>query len=184
MNYVLLVILGTFVIRILLPILVLLLGIKLLRNPKRKITKGVPIALIAAGIGTFLYSCLAVVLNRLFNHDAVSVSVIGGSDGPTSIFLAGKVGQSDMYLLIVGVLVLILGLYITLKRKIPFIRKYDGVKNVSIYCRRMGIGVCAEGCLLIIIGVCSLNPSGLTVSVVIGSILITLCTLVSVKKAI
>lgn len=183
MNYVLSAIIGTFIIRILLSILVLLLGIKLLRNPKRKITKAVPIALMVVGIGVFLYSCVAVVLNR-FHYAASSVSVIGGSDGPTSIFLAGNVGQSDMYLLIVGVLVLILGLYITLKRKIPFIRKYDGVKNKSIYCRRMGMGVCAEGCLLVIMGVCSLNPGGLAVIVVLGSILIALCTLVSVRKAI
>ena len=38
---------------------------------------------------------------------AYSVSVIGGADGPTSIFLAGKVGSStSLYLIVAGVILI------------------------------------------------------------------------------
>lgn len=49
----------------------------------------------AAQIGIFSAYLLAILLG--FNGEAAAaVSIIGGADGPTSIFLAGKLGQTDL----------------------------------------------------------------------------------------
>lgn len=49
----------------------------------------------AAQFGIFTAYLLAIVLG--FNDKAAAaVSIIGGADGPTSIFLAGKLGQTDL----------------------------------------------------------------------------------------
>ncbi|MCR5053331.1 MAG: sodium ion-translocating decarboxylase subunit beta [Lachnospiraceae bacterium] len=49
----------------------------------------------AAQIGIFTAYLLAILLG--FNDEAAAaVSIIGGADGPTSIFLAGKLGQSSL----------------------------------------------------------------------------------------
>lgn len=49
---------------------------------------------------------------------ARSVSVIGGADGPTSIFLAGKVeGSSAVAGMIVGILLLIVGIFMIVRKK-------------------------------------------------------------------
>ncbi len=49
----------------------------------------------AAQLGIFVAYLLAIVLG--FNGKAAAaISIIGGADGPTSIFLAGKLGQSDL----------------------------------------------------------------------------------------
>lgn len=48
---------------------------------------------------------------------ARSVSVIGGADGPTSIFLAGKVGGSSAVAgMIVGILLLTVGIFMIVKK--------------------------------------------------------------------
>ncbi len=49
----------------------------------------------AAQIGIFSAYFLAILLG--FNGEAAAaISIIGGADGPTSIFLAGKLGQTDL----------------------------------------------------------------------------------------
>ena len=49
----------------------------------------------AAQIGIFAAYFLAIILG--FNGKAAAaISIIGGADGPTSIFLAGKLGQTDL----------------------------------------------------------------------------------------
>ena len=51
---------------------------------------------------------------------AVAVSIIGGADGPTSIFLAGKVGgtlSSAIYLLSLVVILIGVGIVIHIKKK-------------------------------------------------------------------
>ncbi len=49
----------------------------------------------AAQIGIFAAYFLAILLG--FNGEAAAaISIIGGADGPTSIFLAGKLGQTDL----------------------------------------------------------------------------------------
>lgn len=49
---------------------------------------------------------------------ARSVSVIGDADGPTSIFLAGKVGGSSAVAgMIVGILLLTVGIFMIVRKK-------------------------------------------------------------------
>ncbi|MBQ9391492.1 MAG: sodium ion-translocating decarboxylase subunit beta [Lachnospiraceae bacterium] len=49
----------------------------------------------AAQIGIFVAYLLAILLG-FSDEAAAAVSIIGGADGPTSIFLAGKLGQSSL----------------------------------------------------------------------------------------
>lgn len=47
-----------------------------------------------------------------------AVSIIGGADGPTSIFLAGSLnGDLSISLILIGVVVLVITLIVCLKRK-------------------------------------------------------------------
>ena len=46
-----------------------------------------------------------------------TISIIGGADGPTSIYLAGKVGWNSILGLIIGVLLVIILLILLKKRK-------------------------------------------------------------------
>ena len=48
-----------------------------------------------------------------FSKDTAAVSVIGGADGPTSVFLAGKIS----HMTIVGICVLILIFLMIMKRR-------------------------------------------------------------------
>lgn len=46
----------------------------------------------------------------------MSVSVIGGADGPTSIFVAGKVGNTSVVVeMIVGIVLFIIGIFMVVK---------------------------------------------------------------------
>ena len=50
--------------------------------------------------------------------DRASISIIGGADGPTSIFVAGKVANEFGNLgIIAGIIFLAVGIYIFLKKK-------------------------------------------------------------------
>lgn len=50
--------------------------------------------------------------------EAMAISIIGGADGPTSVFLAGKVGAIPITItIIVGVVLLVLGVVLFLKKK-------------------------------------------------------------------
>ena len=61
---------------------------------------------------------IAVGIINKFSKSAMSVSIIGGADGPTSIFLAGKVG-SDFSLLgiIVGIILVVIAVIIAMRKK-------------------------------------------------------------------
>lgn len=49
---------------------------------------------------------------------AKSVSVIGGADGPTSIFVAGKIGGTPAITgIIVGIVLLAIGIFIFARKK-------------------------------------------------------------------
>lgn len=49
---------------------------------------------------------------------ARSVSVIGGADGPTSIFLAGKVGDTSAVIeMVVGILLITAGIFMIVRKK-------------------------------------------------------------------
>lgn len=57
-------------------------------------------------------------IGALFSGDTAAVSVIGGADGPTSVFLAGKVSYiSVLGMTIVGICVLILIFLMIMKRR-------------------------------------------------------------------
>lgn len=68
------------------------------------------LGVIATGIGT-------VSLINIKSQAASSVSIIGGADGPTSIFIAGKVGSPLYAAIVVGVILLIAGLLLLLKKR-------------------------------------------------------------------
>ena len=72
------------------------------------------------------YGIMYLILNfirRIYTFamkESVAVSIIGGADGPTSIFLAGKVGGTSsmiIYLLSLVVILIGVGIVIYLKRK-------------------------------------------------------------------
>ena len=72
------------------------------------------------------YGIMYLILNfirRIYTFamkEAVAVSIIGGADGPTSIFLAGKVGGTSsmiLYLLSLVVILIGVGIVICLKKK-------------------------------------------------------------------
>ncbi len=47
-----------------------------------------------------------------------AISIIGGADGPTSVFVAGKIGSGLGVLVIgLGIIFLLIGLYLFLKNK-------------------------------------------------------------------
>lgn len=68
------------------------------------------LGVIATGIGT-------VSLINIKSKAASSVAIIGGADGPTSIFIAGKVGSPLYASIVVGVILLIAGLLLLLKKR-------------------------------------------------------------------
>ena len=50
--------------------------------------------------------------------DNIAVSIIGGKDGPTSVFVAGKFGtQPSIIGIIVGIVLLIVGLVLVFKKR-------------------------------------------------------------------
>ena len=72
------------------------------------------------------YGIMYLILNfirRIYTFamkEAVAVSIIGGADGPTSIFLAGKVGGSFsmiLYLLSLVVILIGVGIVIYIRKK-------------------------------------------------------------------
>lgn len=74
----------------------------------------------AAGAAVILCGILLKFILKFRREKALSISVIGGSDGPTSIFLAGKVGGGFFAVLVAFGLLLILLAGLAL---IYFIRK-------------------------------------------------------------
>lgn len=52
------------------------------------------------------------------NKKAMSISIIGGADGPTSVFIAGKVGDGTAGIMIgVGVVAVILAVLLLYRQK-------------------------------------------------------------------
>ena len=68
---------------------------------------------IIAGILGIVLAVIGIVLKQKEN---TAVSVIGGADGPTSIFIAGKL-NGDNFMIVVGIILLILAGVIFYKRK-------------------------------------------------------------------
>lgn len=82
-------------------------------NLKQKDIPGaVLITLSILALAAALYSWIRA---RLMMNTAISI--IGGADGPTSIFIAGKVGASPHMCAVAGVLILITILYFIIRRR-------------------------------------------------------------------
>ena len=70
---------------------------------------------IIAGILGIVLAVIGIVLKQKEN---TAVSVIGGADGPTSIFIAGKLNVDNfIFMIVVGMILLILAGVIFYKRK-------------------------------------------------------------------
>lgn len=61
------------------------------------------VLLVANLLSHFSYPILATIL-EMQDKEAASISIIGGADGPTAIFVAGKMPATD-YLLPIGLIV-------------------------------------------------------------------------------
>ena len=49
----------------------------------------------------------------IFGKESASVAIIGGADGPTSVFVAGKVGDSvSVVIIAMGIILIAGGLYV------------------------------------------------------------------------
>ena len=78
--------------------------------------KAVGIILTVIGIVTAAISLFLKVKGQM--TVARSVSIIGGADGPTSIFLAGKIGGASAVIgIIVGIVLLIAGIVMIARKK-------------------------------------------------------------------
>ena len=65
-----------------------------------------------------IYETIIVIGIVLKQTENTAVSVIGGADGPTSIFIAGKLnGDNFIFMIVVGIILLILAGVIFYKRK-------------------------------------------------------------------
>ena len=74
------------------------------------------IAFIVAALGILI----AAIGIHMKSKAAVAVSIIGGADGPTSIFLAGKIGDGFIWgTILLGIVLAVVGVivYKILKRK-------------------------------------------------------------------
>ena len=75
--------------------------------------------MIIAAIITGVIGVLAIIYGIVTRAKcAAAISIIGGADGPTSIFLAGKVGNGfSLTLIVVGVVILAVVLAVILRRR-------------------------------------------------------------------
>ena len=72
-------------------------------------------AVIIMGIMGILLTIAGVVSKA---KKAVSISIIGGADGPTSVFLAGKVGTgATVSLIIVGMILIAITIMLWLRKR-------------------------------------------------------------------
>ena len=61
--------------------------------------------------------CGIVSLINVISTATASVSIIGGADGPTSIFLAGKMGNPLTGIIVAGIALVIIGIVMLIKEK-------------------------------------------------------------------
>lgn len=74
--------------------------------------------MIIGAVLAFAGMILAIIGGILKTKNAVAISVIGGADGPTSIFLAGKIGNGfTIPVMMIGVILLLLGVGIFIIKK-------------------------------------------------------------------
>jgi len=71
------------------------------------------------GIGATVIGMIILVMGVIMKlKKAVSVSIIGGADGPTSVFVAGQLGGGlGVSVIGLGIILLIIGLVLIMKHK-------------------------------------------------------------------
>lgn len=69
------------------------------------------IGIIIVTVGIILVAIYSLIMLK----DHISVSAIGGVDGPTAVFVAGKV--NDSYLFLVGIILFVVGFLIIKKKR-------------------------------------------------------------------
>ncbi len=71
------------------------------------------------GIGSCIVGSLLVVFGGLMRmKENTAVSIIGGADGPTSVFVAGKLnGELAIISILIGIMAVAMGVRLYLKRK-------------------------------------------------------------------
>lgn len=86
--------------------------------------KIIGIILIVVGIISTFIGAVTLLLFNVKSNVASSVAIIGGADGPTSIFIAGKIGAPmngaiifDLEAIIVGIGAFAIGLVLVLLKK-------------------------------------------------------------------
>lgn len=173
-------ILLTFTVSLVFSVILLITGIVLLKKRRENQSKVLPCILVGIGICGIL-SVLPFLSDvaSTAGKEAVSISVIGGADGPTSIFLAGKVGGGNKAVNLAGFLILLLGSYIRFTKRIPFLKRYSGVKDIPLYCTIIGNGLMFEG--IFIIAAQSFGAD--MVMLILGSVAVVFYTLIKSRKA-
>ena len=71
------------------------------------------------GIGLSVIGIVAVIITVILKiKRQMSISIIGGADGPTSEFIAGKVGNTSAAVgVIVGIVLLVIGIFMIRKKR-------------------------------------------------------------------
>lgn len=69
--------------------------------------------------------------------------------------------------IITGILLLLIGLYSVIFKKIPLIKKYNGVRNITLHCRIEGGAVMLVGIFIICHGFLQFQP-GILVMAILG----------------
>ena len=71
------------------------------------------------GIGLSVIGIVAVIITVILKiKRQMSISIIGGADGPTSVFIAGKVGNTSAAVgVIVGIVLLVIGIFMIRKKR-------------------------------------------------------------------
>ena len=85
------------------------------------------IVLLAAGIISSVAGVAA--LLKIRSNVPSNISIIGGADGPTAVFLAGKLGLPVYVSIIAGFILLVTGIIIIARRKVRIDMNSRGVEG-------------------------------------------------------
>jgi Na+-transporting methylmalonyl-CoA/oxaloacetate decarboxylase beta subunit len=85
---------------------------------KDKMKKIIGIVLLSIGVISVLAGLAGIVTLLRANANSVpDIAIIGGADGPTAVFLAGKIGMPWFGTIIAGVVLTIIGIILFKKEK-------------------------------------------------------------------
>ena len=77
----------------------------------------------------------------------------------------------------IGTIMCILGLYSLIKGKLPFIKKYDGVKKINLHSRIEGTAVLLVGTMVVFQHIIPIKTVILMISILLICILTLICLL-------